>query len=190
MKNRKTIYSLAMEYVDIVDVHGRPTGKTKTKEEAHIAQERHPGAHVWMVNSKGDILFQKRSDNKKLQPNKWDVSASGHISSGELPVKTAIRETQEELGLSIKEEQLEHLFDMAQETLLKDGLTHKAWNHVCLAEVETTASRLKLQQEEVSEAKFIPYRQFESLLDSNANDFVSRSEEYQRLLAELRRRYT
>jgi len=50
--------------------------------------------------------LQLRAKNKKLFPNKWDVSVGGHISAGEEPLTTAVRETKEELGLEISREDL------------------------------------------------------------------------------------
>ena len=65
---------------------------------------------VFFYNSQGEILFQRRSANKRLLPNLWDTSASGHIDAGEEPIDTAVRETREEIGIDIRPEDLESLF--------------------------------------------------------------------------------
>ena len=40
------------------------------------------------------LLIQKRSSNKKTEPNKWDLSGAGHIDINETPEQAA-PETQE-----------------------------------------------------------------------------------------------
>lgn len=174
-----------MERVDIFDDKGNPTGEVKTKAEAHKAEDWHPGVHVWIVNPEKEILFQKRADDKELWPGKWDVSVGGHVSSGETPTLTALREVREELGIYFEENHLRHLFDMAQATPSRNGLMHRAWDYIYLATTDVSISDLKLQKEEVSEAKFIPCHEFESLLAADPSAFVPRQEEYKKILQEL-----
>src|ERR1700674_3932279 len=81
-----------MEYVDLLDSSGRPTGRRKPKSEVHRDGDWHGAAHVWILNTEGQILIQRRSPTKENWPNLWDVSVAGHVSAGEGPVETAIRE--------------------------------------------------------------------------------------------------
>ena len=56
-----------MEYFDIVDEMGNPTGKTIERREAHRNNILHRTAHVWIVRHCGDsiqILLQKRCMEK------------------------------------------------------------------------------------------------------------------------------
>ena len=60
-----------MEYFDIVDAYGKPTGRTVSREEAHRYGICHRTAHVWIVRptaSGFDILLQKRSREKDSFP--------------------------------------------------------------------------------------------------------------------------
>ncbi len=60
-----------MEYFDIVDEDGKPTGAVVSRETAHEEGIPHRTSHVWIVreNEKGyDILMQKRSLNKDSFP--------------------------------------------------------------------------------------------------------------------------
>ncbi|MDR0682846.1 MAG: NUDIX domain-containing protein [Dysgonamonadaceae bacterium] len=59
----------------------------------------HPVVHLHVLNEKGEILLQKRSMNKDLQPGKWDTSVGGHVDFGEKIEETLIREAREELGI-------------------------------------------------------------------------------------------
>jgi isopentenyldiphosphate isomerase len=52
----------------------------------------HKTVHVIIFNDKGEILLQKRSFNKDIQPGKWDSAVGGHINPGEHIEKAARRE--------------------------------------------------------------------------------------------------
>lgn len=85
------------EYLDIVDEQDKVKGKD-TRENVHALYEIHRGVHVFVVNSKGEILLQKRSKNKDYYPGFYDASVGAQVLSGESYEEAAIRETREELG--------------------------------------------------------------------------------------------
>jgi isopentenyl-diphosphate Delta-isomerase len=61
-------------------------------------------SHVWMWHKTergANILLQKRALSKKTSPGMYHISAAGHINVGETPIEAALRETKEELGLSV-----------------------------------------------------------------------------------------
>ncbi len=55
-------------------------------------------ARVFIFNSKGEFLLQKRSDIV-LAPGKWDNSAAGHVDTGETYLEATLREAREEVGV-------------------------------------------------------------------------------------------
>ena len=68
-----------MEYFDIVDENGIPTGETVEREKAHESGIRHRTAHVWIVRKvKGrtQILLQKRCKSKDSFPGCYDISSA------------------------------------------------------------------------------------------------------------------
>ena len=98
-----------MEYLDIVDENGRPTGETVSRDTAHRDGVRHRTAHVWVVRKTEtghDILLQKRSMEKESYPGLYDTSSAGHIPAGEEPLPSALRELSEELGIGAEPEDL------------------------------------------------------------------------------------
>jgi isopentenyldiphosphate isomerase len=98
-----------MEYLDIVDESGEPTGETVEREDAHRLGIRHCTAHVWLFrarNGKAQLLLQKRSLNKDSYPGCLDISSAGHIPTGDGYVKSALRELKEELGVDAAPEEL------------------------------------------------------------------------------------
>ena len=67
------------------------------------------GACVWLVRKAADgqvqILFQKRALSI-ANGGFYDASAGGHIDEGEDPLTAALRETREEIGLTLAPEEL------------------------------------------------------------------------------------
>ena len=93
-----------MEYFDVVDEAGQPTGKTVSRENAHTYGILHRTAHVWIVRQRDgrpEVLLQKRSMEKDSFPGLYDTSSAGHIPAGDESVPSALRELSEELGISL-----------------------------------------------------------------------------------------
>ena len=149
-----------MEYLDIVDENGKPTGKTVSRDLAHRDGILHRTAHVWVVRPSGsgyDILLQKRSMEKESFPGLYDTSSAGHIPAGEEPLTSALRELREELGINATTEQLHYagLFRIRYEKefhghLFRDNEVTKVY--VYSEPVDT--SSLKLQISEVDEVRW------------------------------------
>jgi len=92
-----------MEILDIVDEMGNPTGQTVERDIAHEEGIMHRTSHVWLVRKKQgriQVLLQKRSETKESFPGCYDISSAGHIPAGMGFVESAIKELEEELGIS------------------------------------------------------------------------------------------
>ena len=53
--------------------------------------------HIWLYDSQGNLVLQKRSESKDTFPGRWDVSVGGHVTSGDTVMETALKEVEEEL---------------------------------------------------------------------------------------------
>lgn len=98
-----------MEYLDIVDEKGQPTGEIVSRTLAHTEGIRHRTAHIWIVrktDGRFQVLIQKRAMNKDSFPGKYDTSSAGHIQAGDEPLASGLRELAEELGIHAKPEDL------------------------------------------------------------------------------------
>lgn len=89
-----------MEMFEIVDEHDRVIGVMPRAQCHGNPSLVHRVAHVLVVNDRGELLLQKRSQQKDIQPGKWDTSVGGHLDPGEDYLAAAKREMAEELGLS------------------------------------------------------------------------------------------
>lgn len=102
-----------MEKFELVDKNGNKTGKVITYLETYnpnnIPNECYlPVVGVVIVNSKNEILLQKRSMLKKSNPGKWGI-CGGKINLGETPIDAAVRETLEEIGINIERSKLKEI---------------------------------------------------------------------------------
>ena len=95
-----------MEKRDLLDKNRKPIGETTTGE-GNVEE----GKYIQIViicfeNDNHEFLIQKRAEKKN---GKWALTG-GHVVSGEDSVTAIIRETQEELGLKLTENELEWVF--------------------------------------------------------------------------------
>ncbi len=95
-------------YVDSDDnvIGAGPSIEAQTKGITHRV------SRVFLFNSKGELLLQKRADHLRVNPGKWSESACGHVDEGETYLGTAERELKEEIGVSdIKLQEIKKLYD-------------------------------------------------------------------------------
>ncbi len=160
------------ELIEIYNKDNEALGYQKRISEAHAEGLWHRAAHIWIYNSKGEVLLQLRANkDKKLFPNMWDVSAAGHINAGEDPITTAVRETEEELGLTVKPANLE--FFKLRKTAIKLGeIQNNEFYYIYFLKFNSTVDNLTIQKEEVAKIEFVPVEELEKELKSNPEKFV------------------
>ena len=95
-----------MEERDLVNQNRKSIGETTTGD-SNIAE----GKYIQIViicfeNDQHEFLIQKRAEKKN---GKWALTG-GHVVSGEDSVQAILRETQEELGVKLAENEVELVF--------------------------------------------------------------------------------
>jgi len=98
------------ETFEIVDDSGAVIGLARRSECHGNPALVHRTAHVVVVSRTGELLLQKRSRHKDIQPGKWDTAVGGHLAVGETYEQAACREMMEEIGVE-PDGPLTHLFD-------------------------------------------------------------------------------
>lgn len=88
------------EIFEIVDEHDRVIGQAPRSRCHGDPRLVHRVAHVLVFNRRGELLLQKRALTKDVQPGRWDTSVGGHLDPGEDYLTAAVREMEEELGIS------------------------------------------------------------------------------------------
>jgi 8-oxo-dGTP diphosphatase len=178
-----------MEYFDVLDENGTPTGEVKARNLVHRDGDWHRTVHVWLLNQNGELLMQLRGPNQEANPNCWDISCAGHIDAGECKEVAAKRELSEELGLILSEERFHHLFT-CQSEFFDDGLIDREFSEVFLIHWNDKDGDFKLCPSEVSEVRWMPWKELEGKIRSGEPDLVQHAQEYEMLFDVLKAGHT
>lgn len=163
-----------MEIIDLYDRRKEKLNKTLIREDGEPEDGEYKlSVHVWVLNSKGEILIQKRNDNLKRNPGKWAFTG-GIVDTGETSISGAIRETKEELGISIDIDKIELLLSFKREHGFVD---------VWLIKDDIDIKDVVLQEKEVSKIKWVSIEELKHLIDTE--QFVKSVELYYELFVKL-----
>lgn len=165
------------EILDVYTRDGKYIGK-KERSICHSANPRcyHKPVWIWIINDDNKILIQKRAKCKKDDPNLWDMPSAGHILAGETIIEGAIRETEEELGIKTSSYDYKFLFEYICDESFEIA-------QVFLLKKNIEISSMKLQEEEVSEVKWVNYEEFKNIFYSK--EFVLYPNDYRERVLEV-----
>jgi len=166
------------EYIELLNKDNQPNGQRILKSEAHQKGLYHASVHIWFYTKDKQVLIQKRHSSKNTFPNLWDVSVAGHISFQEQAIKAAIREVQEEIGLTISENRLRNIGTSSHRHIHSEALIDHELHHLYIYPLPVELDELKIQQEEVAEIKLIPIDVFRFELKTNQQDYVPHGTDY------------
>lgn len=157
------------------------------KKEAHVAWAPHLAAHIWIYNSRWEVLLQRRSLKKDSYPGLWDISVAWHIGRWEDLVTGGIREIEEEMGMSVTPADLKMIGIYREDVAMQ--MHGKPWhnnelNWVFVLQYEGAIDSLKMQEEEVEEIQFVSVEELEkSWNDEEASKlYVPKSQEYREMV--------
>ena len=154
------------EKLDVLNERGEFTGKVATREECHKVGLWHRAVYGFIIDKNSNVLLQKRSPNKKLWPNKWDVTVGGHVDSGEFGIETIIRECKEELGIDVQESEVKYLISSTS-VYVKGEYANKHYDECYLIMKDIDTSKLKLQKDEVSDVKYFSKEELIKRINNN-----------------------
>jgi len=169
-----------MELLDVVDKDGNPTGEVLDKFEIRERNLLHKVVCLFIINSKNEVLLEKRSINKKIHPGKLGL-CEGHVVAGEDNISAVIRELEEELGVVAKKDDINHFCTILKEREKKSNITY---TYYMLLNKEV--KDFVIQEEELSEVMWMGFNEFHNLVKNNSDTVVfSNSEGNLRMLGEL-----
>ena len=171
-----------MEYLDICDEEGKPTGELVARERAHREGILHRTAHVWIVRQvegRVQVLLQKRSRTKYSFHGLYDTSSAWHIPAGAEPLPSALRELREELGIEAEPEQLAYAgsFRIRYEKQFHGKLfrdNEHTWVYLYREPLDIAA--LQLQVDEVEEVRWFDLEEVAAEIQSSRERFCVPSE--------------
>lgn len=172
------------EYIDIVTKEGKPTGTSAPKSEIHSKGYYHHTVHVWLYTKSGEILLSQRSARKVICPLLWDVSVAGHIDAGESMLTAAVREMNEEIGLTLAENELEKIGVFPCFQSYDNGIVDNEFHNTFISEFKLELSKLQLQKEEVEAVKLVSLEEFKLLIEQIGSDnhFIASNKAYYELI--------
>ena len=162
------------EVFDVLNELGEFTGVVATRDECHTKGLWHRAVYAFIVDKDFNVLLQKRSANKKLWPNRWDVTIGGHVNAGEFGRQALIRECKEELGIEISDEDIKYLVSTTS-VYNKDGYVNNHYDECYLITKNVNVEDLKLQEEEVSDAKYFPKKEIIKRINNNYDGLTEKT---------------
>ena len=168
------------EFLEVYSPEGTKTGQKKSKSEIHRKGLFHSTVHVWIFTEEGNILIQKRSKKKELNPGVWDVSVAGHIKFNENIKKAAKRETLEETGININTKDLLKI-GVYRSINIHPTAIDKEFFHTYILKIDKNSIDLDYKNNEVDDLKFISIEEMESLIKKKNNKiFIGKNRKYYR----------
>ena len=168
------------EFLDVMNNKNNPLGIIKSRKEIHKDGDWHKASHVWILNEKNQILCQKRSHNKEWFPDRWDMTFGGHVRAGESYESAAITELSEELGISVKVNDLEFLMDFVIDKKdVRKWTLNREFLKVYFLRTKKAVSEFKIQKTEISEMRYFDIIKLKTLLNKRSEiKFIPENEYY------------
>ncbi|OJW48083.1 MAG: isopentenyl-diphosphate delta-isomerase [Alphaproteobacteria bacterium 41-28] len=138
-----------LETVILVDEKDHPFG-TQEKLAAHTIPQRHRAFSVFIFNTQGETLIQRRALGKYHSPGLWANSCCGHPRPGEKVDLAASRRLHEELGFTCP---LSPLTTVCYTLKLEKNMWELEYTHVFKGTYE---GAIEPNPEEVCEMKWVP----------------------------------
>ena len=159
-----------MELRDLYNSKRILTGETIEKGQDVPSGRYYITVVVFIENSKGEFLLQKRALRKD---GRW-ATTGGHPVSGESSLEGIVTEIQEELGQTVNQNEL---------TLFKTIMTEDDFVDLYYMNKNIDINDIVLQEEEVEDAKWATKEEIEQLIEEDK--FSKSHEEFYRYCLEF-----
>jgi mutator protein MutT len=149
------------EYWDLFNNKREFLGRTIERGTPFQEGEFYVAVEMWTINSNGKLLVTQRHPNKKAG-GRWEFSGGG-VSAGEPTLLAAKRELSEELGMEVENTEI---------SLFNTYPHRNCFIDIYLIQKDIEISDLTLQEDEVIDAKWVSFDEFENMC---AEDIVVRA---------------
>lgn len=173
------------ELIDVLDENGNKTGEIVTRKQVHEQGLWHRIIVVAIIDKDGQLLMQQRSKNKIKNPLKWDVSSAGHVSSGQTSIESAIRETQEELGIDVNEDEIQYILTYKDDAKIEENyIDNQIYDCYIVKKDKIDIKNVKLQESELEQVKLCNLEQFKEIIENES--VMDRKEFYEKIIEYLK----
>ena len=157
------MWASKMEIWDLYTKDGQPTGKTLRRGEPIPDGYYHPGVHVWIKYSEGQYLMSQRAADRPTFPLKWEC-VGGSMVADENPLAGALREVQEELGVTLDPRNGTLLFTEARDIVA--GVPFYDYMYFWLFHYDGDFSLEDASTKEVAQARWMTVAEIQELQDN------------------------
>ena len=148
------------ELWDIYDINKNKTGRFAERGVYEFKEgEYHLVSVALIINSKKEILITKRSETKKSEPLKWELTG-GSIKAGETSLQGILREMREEIGLTFTEKDAIFLKEIRKDKVPPD------FKDIWLFKKDVNLEELKFTDGEVIDAKWVTIEEFSKIKEN------------------------
>jgi isopentenyl-diphosphate Delta-isomerase len=161
------VVSSDLEELILVNSNDEPIG-TMPKVNCHLNDGTlHRAFSIFIFNTSGEVLLQKRSEQKMLWPMYWSNTCCSHPRAGESSEEAAHRRLKQELGI---EADLSYLYKFEYRAPYEDiGSEHElcwVWLGV------TDAKSIVANPHEISDWRFFSKEELDHELDINPDEYT------------------
>lgn len=162
------------EYFDVLNRNGEYTNEVASRDECHRKGIYHKAVVLFIISTDNKkVLLQQRSSNKKLWPNLWDITAGGHVLTGELGYQSVIREAKEEIGVNIDKETLDFIGCTTSE-IIRSDIIDRHFNEFYVIHRDIDLEDIVLQKEEVQDIKWFDKEEIIRKVNNNYDSLTDK----------------
>ena len=168
------------ELLQVLDENGKSTGRFEKREIVHGNKLFHNEVALWIIDKENKrVLLQRRSPNKKQNPNKLAICA-GHVVGNETINEALEKEVKEELGLDIKDCDVNKFLTIKRSSPRNHCFLHHYY--ICKA---IPIEGITIQKEELSEVLYMDYEHLKQLVKQNGDEIAFKWEVYEPIFNKL-----
>lgn len=153
------------ERVVLVDEDGNEVG-VEEKIKAHKEGKLHRAFSIFIFNSRGELLLQKRARDKYHSGGLWSNTCCSHPKPGESLEHAAHRRLREEMGFDCD---LKEAFHFIYKANLNNGFTEWELDHVFIGRYD---GEVKPNPNEVEDWRWININDLEDDIKRNPNKYT------------------
>lgn len=169
------------ELLKVLDDDGNETGSFEKRSVVHETELFHNEIALWVIDAENkSVLLQRRSPNKKLNPNKLALCA-GHVVGDETIDEALQKEAKEEIGIDISNYDVKKLVTIKRVEPKNHNFAH---HYYIVARIPVES--IKIQEEELTEVLYMDYEKLKKMVQSNDDEVVFKwNDAYKQVFAKL-----
>ena len=137
-----------MEEVILVDEQDNPIGLME-KQAAHETPHLHRAFSIFIFNTKGELLLQRRALSKYHSPDLWTNTCCSHPRNGETLAEATSRRLREEMGMTCE---MHEVYTFIYKAPVGQGLTEHEFDHVWIGQSDEEPN---INRDEVESWKYM-----------------------------------